>query len=86
MIVEWLNSLWVGMASWTLGLAPGWAPGQEYASGLAAILGPVSSAAYGLGAWIPWSVGTFWLNIVIACYFGSLIVRAIKSLIPTISG
>lgn len=86
MIVEWLYSVWQSLATTTLGTLPGWAPGQEYAAGLAGLFGPVASTGYQLGGWIPWGTGTFWLATTLQFYFGSLVVRAVKSLIPTISG
>jgi len=85
-ITEWLYSVWVGFASWVCSLLPSWQSGQGLGSGIAAILGPVSSGAYQLGAWIPWTLGATWMGIVMTVYFGSLIVRAVKSFIPTISG
>lgn len=86
MIVEWLYSVWTNLSTSTIGGLPGWAIGQEYMAGTAGLFGPVASTAYNLGGWIPWSVGAFWLATTMQFYFASLVIRAIKSLIPTISG
>jgi hypothetical protein len=50
------------------------------------MLAPVAVGASGLGAWIPWTLLAVEAPIVIGAYVLSLVLRAIKSLIPTISG
>ena len=86
MITEWVYSVWGGFATWIMGMLPPWSAGNGLGSGLSAILGPVAGTANNLGAWIPWDVGATWFTIVIGAYFASLVIRAIKSFIPTISG
>ena len=86
MIIEYGFGLLTGGASWLLSLLPTWSSGQGVGSGIAAILGPVSTGATNLGAWIPWSVGASWMTITLGFYFTTLVIRAVKSFIPSISG
>jgi hypothetical protein len=83
-IVEFLIWMYSNVGVWAVGLIPAFSA-SGINSGLAAILGPVSTSINGLGAWLPWSTVQIWLPITISLYTGSLIVRAVKSFIPTIS-
>lgn len=85
MIIEWLYGIWEGFSVWILGLIPAF-PVVGMNVGLAAILNPVSDGLAGLGGWIPWDVVNILLPISVSLYIGGLILRAVKSLIPMISG
>lgn len=85
MITEWFIGIWVGFTGWVTGLIPTFDESIQ-SIGLMAILQPVVVAAGGLGAWIPWLLLGILAPVVISMYVGSLLLRAIKSLIPTISG
>lgn len=85
MISDWFINAWVGMVGWITGLLPSFSESTTNA-GLMGMLAPMADGASRLGAWIPWDVLGFWAPIVIAMYFATLILRVIKSLIPTISG
>lgn len=85
MITEAFMSLWTTVVVWFAGLIPPFDEAVQNA-GLMSMLAPVVVAAGGLGAWIPWPVLAVCAPIVIGAYVTSLILRAIKSLIPTISG
>jgi len=86
MIVEWGYSIFTNIAAWGFGLVPGVPAGTNPAGGITAILGPVMGQVSNLGAWMPWDVINIVVPISIALYLGSLVVRAVKSFIPTISG
>lgn len=85
MITLWFINVWVGFTGWLTGLVP---PFDQQVTnvGLMSILAPMAQGAASLGAWIPWGTLSFWAPIVIGMYVLSLVLRAIKSLIPTISG
>lgn len=85
MITEWLFGIWESIAIWFIGLLPVW-PATEFAFGLAAVLAPVSGGLQGLGGWIPWNLINVLLPISVSLYLAAFILRAVKSLIPTISG
>lgn len=85
MITEWFMTLWVGGVEWIAGMIPTFDESVQNV-GLMAILAPVVVAAGGMGAWIPWTVLSVEAPLVIGAYVVSLGLRAIKSLIPTISG
>lgn len=86
MISEFFIDIWVNLCTWVLGLMPA-IPALNGASvGIGNILGPVSAGLTGLGGWIPWEVVAILLPVSVTLYIGSLMLRAIKSFIPTISG
>ena len=85
MITEWLFGIWEAIAVWFLGLLPSW-PATEFVFGLSAILAPVSGGLQGLGGWIPWELINVLLPVSVSLFVASLILRTVKSLIPTISG
>lgn len=85
MITAALINIWTGFVTWLTGLMPPFDQSVTNA-GLMGILQPVSAGAAGLGAWIPWGVLAVEAPIVIGLYVTSLILRVIKSLLPTISG
>ena len=85
MITDFFITTWTGMVGWVTGLLPAFDQSTTNI-GLMGILQPVAVGATGLGAWIPWGVLAIEAPIVIGMYVGSLVLRAIKSLIPTISG
>jgi hypothetical protein len=84
-IVEFLASLGSEVVTWFLGLLPAFST-VGINAGLGAILGPFSTGVNGLGAWLPWSTIQIWMPITIGLYIAGLIIRAVKSFIPTISG
>lgn len=85
MITEWIMTQWANIVIWFNGLFPPFDQ-QVQNAGLMAILAPVIVQAGNLGAWIPWAlIGTL-AAVVTAFYVATLILRIIKSLIPTISG
>ena len=85
MIVEKLMDVWTVIVVWFAGLIPEFDQAVQNV-GLMSMLAPVVVAAGGLGAWIPWPVLAVCAPVVIGAYVTSLVLRAIKSLIPTISG
>lgn len=85
MITEALLNLWTGFASWVVGMVPSFTESTQNA-GLMGMLVPVIGGASQLGAWIPWAVAAIWLPLTIGVYLVTLVLRIIKSLIPTISG
>lgn len=84
MIIEWIVGVFTGGVGWLCALLPTFSV-EGINSGVASMLGPFSDAVNGLGAWLPWSAVQVWLPITISLYTGSLVVRAVKSFIPTIS-
>jgi hypothetical protein len=84
-ISEFFIGIWVDMVTWVAGLIPTFDESVQNV-GLMSMLAPVAVGASGLGAWIPWTLLAVEAPIVIGAYVLSLVLRAIKSLIPTISG
>ena len=85
MITEWFIGIGVSFVTWFAGLIPTFDESVQNV-GLMSMLAPVAVGATGLGAWIPWTLLAIEAPIVIGAYVISLVLRAIKSLIPTISG
>lgn len=85
MIVEWISTLWTNASIWFLGLLPPF-PATAPKVGISGILDPVSTGLSGLGGWIPWDVVATLLTVSMGLYLITLILRAVKSLLPTISG
>ena len=86
MISEFFINIWVTVSTWFLSLLPQM-PGVEDASfGVGNILRPVAAGLTGLGGWIPWGTIAVLLPISVALYIAGFVLRAVKSLIPTISG
>jgi hypothetical protein len=84
-ISEFFISVWVDFVGWIAGLIPTFDESVQNV-GLMSMLAPVAVGAGGLGAWIPWLILAVEAPLVIGMYVLSLVLRAIKSLIPTISG
>lgn len=85
MIADVAIDIWVTFVGWLAGMIPTFDESVQNI-GLMAMLAPVVVGAGGLGAWIPWVVLAVEAPLVIGAYVLSLILRVIKSLIPTISG
>ncbi len=84
MIIEFIVGIFTGGVSWLVGLIPAFAPGALNI-GVNAMLSPFATAIDGLGAWLPWDAIQVWLPLTVSLWTGSLVVRAVKSFIPTIS-
>jgi hypothetical protein len=84
-IVEFLATIWADGVGFMLSVLPSFAT-SGIDNGLAAILGPFSAGVDDLGAWLPWSTVQIWLPISTSLYVSGLLLRAVKSFIPTISG
>lgn len=85
MIVEFLLGVFANVQGWILSFLPAFSVSGLNA-GIAAMLGPFADGVNQLGAWIPWSTVQIVLPISIGLYVSGLTLRAVKSLIPTISG
>lgn len=86
MISEWFIGIWTNTVIWVSGLIPSLPDFDTAVVGVGAILGPVGMGLTGLGGWIPWPTVAFLLPISVGLYVLGLVLRAVKSLIPTISG
>lgn len=86
MISEFFIDIWVNVSGWVLGLMPAMPAVDTAGIGLGNILAPVSHGLTGLGGWVPWGLVAILLPASVAFYLGSLLLRAVKSFIPTISG
>jgi hypothetical protein len=84
-IVEFLIQIWENLVTWLLTWFPEFDfPAVEF--GIGAVLAPVAAGASQLGAWIPWDTVELIVPISVGMYVTGLVIRAVKSFIPSISG
>lgn len=86
MIIEWFYGLWAGLIGWLCDMAPADSGVETLVAQMGSVFDPLESALDGLGAWFPWPVAAGAVQIVLQVYMAALVIRAVKSLIPTISG
>jgi hypothetical protein len=88
MITRLLLDFFAGLVGFATGLLPTVAPPAWIADG-SGYLRTIFEAGHGLGAWVPWSVVTAVVAVVLACLavsFGIKVVRIVASFLTAGGG
>lgn len=86
MIIEYGHTLWTNLVVWLFTFIPP-ADGLEgLATTMETVLNPLDAALSGLGSWIPWGVANLCAVITLGFWGVALVVRVVKSFLPTMSG
>jgi hypothetical protein len=86
MITEFLFAVFGNIAGWLLEWMPENDDLAPLAGQMANVFEPLEQGLNGLGAWMPWGIVNTCAGITLGLWIVTLLIRAVKSFIPTISG
>jgi hypothetical protein len=85
-IIEYGHTIFTNLIVWLFTFIPA-ADGLEgLATGLEPAMSALDAGLSGLGSWIPWGVGNAAAVVTLGFWAVALVVRVVKSFLPTMSG
>jgi len=86
MITEFLVAVVGNIAGWLSTLIPPNPDLDMLTAQMQSVFDPLEAGLNGLGAWIPWGVVNICATITLAFWLVTLVLRVVKSFLPTVSG
>lgn len=86
MIIETGWNIAVSTVVWFFSFIPPIDALDPLAGQMATVFDPLEAALNGLGGWIPWTLAQTLAAAMLLLYLATLLLRVVKSFLPTMSG